>query len=57
MYKCRWCGKTFNELKVIKIKYDDYYGKVDNIGCGKAFTAEVCPFCDESDYEEIEEEE
>jgi len=51
MYVCNNCGRTFDETKVSKELMGEYWGT-------PAYEYyDVCPYCGDSDIDEIEEEE
>lgn len=57
MFFCKRCLKKFEKLKFVETTYENFYGVNDLFSYGTPLTLKVCPFCNSSNVEEIEENE
>lgn len=53
MYKCNECNGVFEEFK--QVSAESFYGVSDEFSNSYS-TVGVCPYCNECDYEELNEE-
>lgn len=56
MYRCNYCGATFDEPYELHTTYEDYYGTY-SFASGTRLVLDVCPKCGSEEYEEYDEEE
>lgn len=54
MYKCRNCRMIFEEPTRYCTTYESYFGVFDLFISHTPFELYVCPYCEHSDYFEIE---
>lgn len=57
MYYCNECKKEFEKLKRKKINLEVDYGINHLFSDSHYIHIEVCPFCEEADYEELKQKE
>lgn len=57
MYKCRNCGRVFPEPEELETTYEDYYGVSDLFAYKTRLTLTTCPYCQDEDIIEFDEEE
>lgn len=54
MFKCRCCGKVFEEPYIRKYKEErEFWG----MPCYEEFVEETCPYCGDYDFREYDEDE
>lgn len=56
MWICKICEKEFDEPKVVHTSYESYYGVADLFGNSTPLEYLACPFCEDEDITEREEE-
>lgn len=55
MYRCKDCGKKFEEPISETMTYEDYYGVYDLFNSSRGhITIELCPYCSSEDIEKID---
>lgn len=54
MYYCRNCKEEFDEPKVCKISYEEYYGCEHLFNDTHITTIEKCIYCGSEEFEEME---
>lgn len=54
MYICEKCGNEFDEPKLKKTTYENFYGVSDEFLSETTMIMNVCPKCESDDIKEVE---
>lgn len=54
MYYCEHCGQEFEEPKIEKTTYEDFYGVGDQFQDKHDMNLEKCPYCGSDEFVEMQ---